>query len=123
MEFFKDYLNTIDQIEQRDKMESILNWINKTFPNLEPKVAWNQPNFTDHGTFILGLSASKHHISIAPEQVALERFKKQIHEKGYHTTKELIHVKEKQELDFNLLKEIIQFNINDKKGNTTYWRK
>lgn len=123
MKEFEDYLESIDDIEQRDRMTEILNRIPLTFPDLVPRIAWNQPNFTDHGTFIIGFSIAKHHISIAPEKKALQQFEKEISEAGYTTTKELIKIKDTQEINFDLLEKIIQFNIEDKKDCQTYWRK
>ncbi|MEC6748497.1 DUF1801 domain-containing protein [Marinilactibacillus sp. XAAS-LB27] len=123
MKEFEDYLESIDDIEQRDRMTEILNRIALTFPNLVPRIAWNQPNFTDHGTFIIGFSIAKHHISIAPEKKALQQFVIEISEDGYTTTKELIKIKDTQEINFDLLEKIIQFNIEDKKDCQTYWRK
>lgn len=35
-------------------MEEVLGWVTKKFPNLKPKISWNQPILTDHGTFIIG---------------------------------------------------------------------
>ncbi|WP_080145477.1 iron chaperone [Marinilactibacillus piezotolerans] len=123
METFEEYLSTIDQIDQRDKMAHLLNWISETFPQLDQRIAWNQPNFTDHGTFIIGFSAAKQHISVAPETAALEKFSDMIEAAGYSATKMLFRIKQEQEIDYPLLEEIIQFNIEDKKDCTTYWRK
>ncbi|MCQ4950818.1 hypothetical protein NE646_14380, partial [Bittarella massiliensis] len=42
------------------------------FPDLTPKIAWNQPMFTDHGTFIIGFSAAKAHLAVAPERAGIQ---------------------------------------------------
>ena len=41
-------------------------WAERTFSGLEPRVAWNQPVFTDHGTFIIGISVSAGHLAVSP---------------------------------------------------------
>lgn len=43
MEIFKEFLCGIADLEQRIRMEEILNWVSEKFPVLEPRVAWNQP--------------------------------------------------------------------------------
>ncbi|MFC6464288.1 iron chaperone [Marinilactibacillus sp. GCM10026970] len=123
METFEDYLSTIDNIEQRDRMTEILSRLQKTFPELVPRIAWNQPNFTDHGTFIMGFSIAKQHISIAPEKKAILQFEAEIKQDGYAMTKELFKIKNSQDIDFELLEKITQYNIEDKKNCETYWRK
>ncbi|WP_208560937.1 iron chaperone [Marinilactibacillus kalidii] len=123
METFNDFLSTIDQIEQRDKLAKILDYIIETFPDLKQRIAWNQPNFTDHDTFIIGFSVAKQHISVAPEVKALLAFAAAIEKAGYETTKGLFKIKQSQTVDYDLLKAIIAYNIEDKKECQTYWRK
>ena len=53
------FLDGIDEPEKRDRMEDILNYIKGEFPQLEEVFKWNQPMFTDHGTFIIGFSIAK----------------------------------------------------------------
>ncbi|MDQ0158320.1 iron chaperone [Alkalibacillus salilacus] len=122
MEVFKDYLAKIDDPNQKERMETVLNWVKQTFPQLEPVVKWNQPMFQDHGTFIIAFSMAKHHMSIAPERVALEQFLDEIKEAGYETTKELLKIKWKEQVDYQLLEKMIAFNIEDKQNYTKFWR-
>lgn len=67
MDVFEEYLSGIENEAHRSKLREVLTWVKDTFPTLEPKIAWNQPMFTDHGPFILGFSASKPHFFISPE--------------------------------------------------------
>ena len=64
METFADYLSGMEKEEHRMKLKEVLSWIKRGFPNLETRIAWNQPMFTDHGTFILGFSVSKQHFAL-----------------------------------------------------------
>ena len=123
MEIFADYLAQIENVENRSRVGEVLNWVGDTFPNLTPKIAWNQPMFTDHETFIIGFSVSKNHLAIAPERVVINQFSSDIIESGYDHTNQLIRIKWKNEIDYVLLEKIIAFNILDKADCTTFWRK
>ncbi|MBN2268109.1 MAG: DUF1801 domain-containing protein [Acholeplasmataceae bacterium] len=122
MKTFEDFLNTIDLVEHQMKLKEILDWIKITYPNLKERIAWNQPMFTDHDTFIIAFSVSKKHIAIAPEKVAIDKFLKDIEASGYETSTMLFRIKWKDTVDYNLLKKIIDFNIESKKEHTKFWR-
>ncbi|WP_214760331.1 DUF1801 domain-containing protein [Exiguobacterium sp. s146] len=122
METFDDFLATIDDSKQRAKLDDVFVWVRKTFPQLEERIAWNQPMFTDHGTFIIAFSVAKAHFAVAPEAVPLEVFQERIQESGYTQTKQLFRIKWSQDVDYDLLRDIIAFNIEDKAGHTSFWR-
>ncbi|WP_413380323.1 iron chaperone [Alkalihalobacillus sp. 1P02AB] len=123
MYVFEEYLAKIDNPEHRDRTEEVLTWVTKEFPNLMPKIAWNQPMFTDHDTYIIGFSVSKQHLAVAPEKAGIDHFSDEIVEAGYDHTKELVRMKWNRPIDFSLLKKMIDFNIIDKADYTTFWRK
>ncbi|GLX68826.1 iron chaperone [Paenibacillus glycanilyticus] len=123
MEAFESYLTKIDHPEHRARTEEVLSWVAEKFPSLEPKLAWNQPMFTDHGTFIIGFSVSKQHMSVAPENIVIDRFADDIVKAGYDHTKGLFRIPWKNEVDFSLLEKLIAFNIEDKADCSTFWRK
>src|SRR5699024_12415293 len=75
-----------------------------------------------HGTFIIAFSKSKQHFSVAPEAKAIAKFTKQIDASAYSQTNNLFRIKWSQDVDYSLLKSIIQFNIEDKADCTTFWR-
>jgi len=56
MEVFEEFLAKIDNPQHLARVEEVLTWVPKKYPNLKPKIAWNQPMFTHHGTFIIGFS-------------------------------------------------------------------
>ena len=103
-------------------MEDILNYVKNNFPGLKEVIKWNQPMFTDHGTFIIGFSISKGHISLAPEPAAITLFEKDIEKAGYTQTQGIFRIKWTDKIDLNLLDKIIDYNIEDKKGMTSFWR-
>ncbi|HBU82245.1 MULTISPECIES: iron chaperone [Paenibacillus] len=123
MEVFAEYLARIDNLGHRDRTEEVLEWITKKYPNLVPKIAWNQPMFTDHGTFIIGFSVSKHHLAVAPEKAGINHFSDEIVKAGYDHTKELVRIRWDGPVDFSLLGKMIEFNITEKADCSTFWRK
>lgn len=119
---FQTYLNSIEDPGKRGRMESVLNFVKESFPHLKEEIKWNQPMFTDHGTFIIAFSMSKQHIAVAPERTVIERFEKEIEEAGYSHTRELFRIRWADKIDFGLLKKIVAFNIGDKKDCVKFWR-
>lgn len=122
MKNFIDFLQTIESPEKQLKLQGILDHIAKKFPELKQEIKWNQPMFTDHGTFILAFSVAKHHIAISPETEALDHFEKQIKQAGYERTKMLFKIKWSDDVKYELLDEIIAYNIKEKKDMTKFWR-
>ena len=123
MEFFLEYLMNIANPQHRVRMEEVLDWVIKEFPNLTPKIAWNQPMFTDHDTFIIGFSVAKLHMAVAPEKAGINHFSDEIVQAGYDHTKGLVRIRWDVPVDFSLLKKMIEFNILDKAECSTFWRK
>ena len=123
MNNFQIFLDNIDDMDKRERMKNILNNIKEEFPQLKEEIKWNQPMFTDHGTFIIAFSIAKNHISVAPEAVTINLFKNEIEESGYSHTKELFRIKWTDNIDYNLLFKLISFNISDKKDTASFWRK
>ncbi|WP_019534360.1 iron chaperone [Paenibacillus ginsengihumi] len=123
MEVFAQYLERINNHEHRARTEEVLAWVSRTFPQLVPKIAWNQPMFTDHGTFIIGFSVAKHHLAVAPERAGIMRFADDIVQAGYEHTKELVRIRWDRPVHYSLLEKMIEFNILDKADCSTFWRK
>ncbi|WYP26760.1 iron chaperone [Alkalihalobacillus sp. FSL W8-0930] len=123
MDVFAEFLEGIDNPDHRARTEEVLAWVLKTYPELAPKIAWNQPMFTHHETFIIGFSVAKQHLAVAPEKVVIDRFSDEIKEAGYDHTAQLVRMKWKMPTDFSLIGKLIEFNIQDKAEVTTFWRK
>ncbi len=123
LDVFSPYLDGIDQVTQRPRMEAVLRWVMATFPQLTPRIAWNQPMFTLHGTFIIGFSVSKGHMALSPEAAGIPPFHGDILNAGYSYTKQLVRLPWALPVDYGLLEKIISFNLEDKAGCTTFWRK
>ncbi|MHC1785708.1 MAG: iron chaperone [Christensenellales bacterium] len=123
MSTFEEYLSTLDAPLPREKTAEVLAWVAKTFPELERRIAWNQPMFLDHGTFIIAFSVAKEHLAISPEWVGMQPFMEELKKKGHRPTKMLFRFKWEEPFDYDILQRIIQFNITDKAQCSTFWRK
>lgn len=118
----KDFFSTITEPNQRKRLEELFEWTIENFPQLTIIIKWNQPMFTDHDTFIIAYNTSKKHLSIAPETVTIATFKDEIETSGYQHTDNIIKITWDQEIDFPLLKKIIEYNIREKAHYTKFWR-
>lgn len=123
MEVFENYLSEIYTPEHKERMSTILKWVLKTYPQLAGKIAYNQPMFTDHGTFIISFSLANKHIAVAPERQGIIALSELIQQSGYEHSKMLIRIPWERPVDYDLLSKIIEYNIDDKAGVTTFWRK
>lgn len=123
MEVFAEFLTGIDHPEHRERTEEVLTWVKNKYPHLKTEMKWNQPMFTDHGTFIIGFSVSKKHLAVAPERVAITHVQEDIVKAGYDFTKELVRIPWNSPIEYSLLEKMIEFNIWDKKDYTSFWRK
>ena len=122
-EVFEKYLSRIENETHLVRMREVLEWTKTRFPGLEPKIAWNQPVFTDHGTFIIGFSAAKQHFSVAPEPAAIRKFSREIQASGYSQGTNLFRIRWEEPVDYALLERIIEYNRQDKADCSAFWRK
>lgn len=122
MEVFADYLSRIENPRHYARTAEVLNWVGRTFCMLEPKIAWNQPMFTDHGTFIIAFSVAAKHLAVSPEQAGMARFTQEIAQAGYAQSKMLFRIPWDKDVDYPLLHRIIAFNCAEKAYCKTFWR-
>ena len=102
METFQDYIDTIDDIAHRKQFEEVIDWIDLNYPDLTKVIKW--------------------HMSISPEGKTIGIYKDEIEEAGYSFTSGLYRIKYSETVDYNLLKKMIDYNIEDKKGYQKFWR-
>lgn len=122
METLAEYVATIPDAQHRTKFLTLCQWVSETFPELQLRFGWRQPMFTHHGTFILGLKQTKKYITISPEVAAMKQFTAQLDAIGYAHTDNTFRIGWQEIVDYELLKAIIQFNMEDKANCTTFWR-
>ena len=123
METFKDFLDQITDPAQRARTQEVLSTVAERFPQLGTRIAWGQPTFTHHDTFIISFSLARQHLAVAPETKTLRHFAEDIKAAGYETTQMLLRLPWNKPVNYDLLKKMIAFNIQDKKDVTTYWRR
>lgn len=122
MKDLNEFFSAIQEPDHLKRIEELFAWMKEKFPQLEIVFKWNQPMFTDHGTYIISYSVSKKHISIAPETATIGTFEAEIEKAGYQHTPNIIKITWDQKIDYALLEKIIAHNIKDKIHYTKFWR-
>ena len=123
METFNEFLSTIENPQHQSITKEVLDWVSNQYPHLVQRIAWNQPMFTDHGTFIIAFSIAKHHLAVTPEKAGIDHWVDEIEKAGYSYTGMIVRFPWNQPIDFGLIAKMIEFNIEDKKTCETFWRK
>ena len=117
-----EYLATIPNDDNRARMVDVLDWVSHNFPELELRIAWNQPMFTHHGTYIIGFSAASKHMAIAPERATMIRFEPVMRERGTDFGTMLARQPWNKPIDYELLDAFIQHQLEEKQDITSFWR-
>ncbi|EEB62362.1 iron chaperone [Corynebacterium amycolatum] len=126
-EFFADHLSRVDDDTQRAVALEVLEWVHEKYPELGVRIAWNQPMFTLGGTFIIGFSYAKKHMAIAPERAGIEKFSDEFDAHGLSYGKMMVRFPwpkdgKAESMPLDLLAKMIEFNMEDKRGMTKFWR-
>lgn len=108
--------------EQRAKLEDLLGWISRAWPQLELVMKWNQPMFLHHGTYIIGFSVFPKNIAVGPEAALMERMRADIEAAGYTTTQRLFRIGWNDPVNHDLLTRIINTQITEKATTSGLWR-
>ena len=117
-----EYLATIPNGDNRARMVDVLDWVSHNFPELELRIAWNQPMFTHHGTYIIGFSAASKHMTMAPERATMIRFEQVMRERGTDFGTMLARQPWTKPFDYELLNAFIQHQLAEKQDITSFWR-
>lgn len=117
-----EFLTTIPDGAKRERMIEVLEWVQATYPDLEMRIAWSTPMLTHHGTFIIGFSAAKMHMSVSPEKATMDHFAGFMQERGTDRTAMLARQPWSKPFDYELLAEFIDYQLATKKDVTTFWR-
>ncbi|MCO4358629.1 DUF1801 domain-containing protein [Staphylococcus agnetis] len=124
MKTFEAFLETIEKPAHREKLKNVVEQLLNEYPELTLEIKWNQPMLLlkDNGTFILGLSKAKPHFAIAPEIETRNYFDDAIKQADYDATKMIIKIKWTDDVNFDLIRKMIDKNIADKQHTTKFWR-
>lgn len=117
-----EYLATIPNDAKRAQMVDVLVWVGLTYPELELRIAWNQPMFTHHGTYIIGFSAASKHMAMAPERATIIRFEPVMRERCTDFGKMFARQPWDKPFDYELATAFIEHQIESKRDITTFWR-
>ena len=117
-----EYLETIPDDDNRERMVDVLVWVGLTYPELELRIEWNQPMFTHHGTYIIGFSAASKHMTMAPERATMIRFEPVMRERGTDFGKMFARQPWNKPFDYELLDAFIQHQLTEKQDITSFWR-
>lgn len=117
-----EFLATIPDDDNRAQMLDVLVWVGLTYPELELRIAWNQPMFTHHGTYIIGFSASSKHMAMAPERATMIRFEPVMRERGTNFGKMFARQPWNKPFDYEFLDAFIQHQLGQKQDITSFWR-
>ncbi|SIA68938.1 Uncharacterized conserved protein [Mycobacteroides abscessus subsp. abscessus] len=117
-----EYLATIPNDDNRARMVEVLDWVAQHYPELELRIAWNQPMFTHHGTYIIGFSAASKHTAMAPERATMIRFEPVMRERGTDFGTMLARQPWDKPFDYELLNAFIQHQLTEKQDVTSFWR-
>lgn len=112
-------LNFIDHSFQ---LRDILVLSRPTYPELELRIAWNQPMLTHHGTYIVGFSAASRHMTMAPERATMIRFEPVMRERGTDFGKMFARQPWNKPFDYELLDAFIEHQLTERQDITSFWR-
>lgn len=117
-----EFLATIPNDDNRARMVEVLNWVAEHYPELELRIAWNQPTFTHHGTYIIAFSAAPKHMAVAPKLATMIRFEPVMRERGTDFGKMFARQPWGKPFDYELLDAFIQHQLAEKQDITSFWR-
>ena len=114
------YLATIPNGDNRARMVDVLVWVGLTYPELELRIARNQPMFTHHGTYIIGFSAASKHMAMVPERATMIRFEPVMREHCTDFGKMFARQPWNKPFDYELLDAFIQHQLTEKQDITSF---
>ena len=117
-----EFLATIPSADNRERMVDVVVWVGLTYPELELRIAWNQPMFTHHRTYIIGFSAASKHMAMAPERTTMIRSEPVMRERGTDFGKMFARQPWDKPFDYELLDAFIQHQLKEK-GDVTSFRR
>lgn len=122
-ELVKDFLNQITNKDLFNKLNDILEWIKSNYPELALEYKWNQPMLTKNGTYIMGFSVSKKHLSVGLEAIVMKHFQDKLDQLGIEHGKMIFKIKENEMVNYDLIKELIDHIVDLKREDVTFWHR
>lgn len=119
---FPEFLQTIPDPDNRKKMNEVIAWVKETYPELDFRMAWSQPMFTAHSTFIIGFSAAAKHLAVSPERATMLHFEDNLKSRGTNYSKMLVRMPWNEPIDYELISSFINYQLETKKDIHSFWR-
>jgi uncharacterized protein len=105
----EDYLASLDRMKAKT-IRAVLESILTQFPELEVKISWNVPQIHRDGQYVLGVSALKSHLSLAPWSArVIEDFRARLEQ--YVVRKNLFQIPVDWEIDAGLLNDLVRARL------------
>jgi uncharacterized protein YdhG (YjbR/CyaY superfamily) len=105
----EEYLASLDPTKERT-IRSIIDLILTEFPELESKIAWNEPQIHRNGKYVVGIVAYKHHLTFAPWSVnVIDNFKVRLGK--YVLFKNCFQIPVDWEIDRELVKDLVRARL------------
>lgn len=123
MNIFDDYLASLSDPQAKCLTEEILIWVTEHYPDLEKLITWSSPTFVAHGTHIISFKATKKHLAVTLEGPTIRHFSERFTQLGLKFGTMNVNFPWNLPLNTELLTDLIEFNLNDKKDLTSFWRK
>lgn len=106
-----DYLLSLDSTKG-GTLKSVIDFILKTFPDLDCKLAWNVPQICKGSDYVFGVSALKNHLALAPWSTAvIKAFKERLEGEGYVVKKNLFQIPNEWRIDEELLRNLVKARL------------
>lgn len=123
MHEFDEFIEKIENPKHKKRFVEIIRWVDEKYPKIKREIKWNEPVYTDHGTFIISFNIRKQHLSFCPEHRTIKKFEEEIKEREYGYGMMVVKIKWKHETPYDIIEKMIDFNIEDKKDYKAFWRK
>lgn len=108
-ETVEDYLASLDP-QKGATLGKVLACIRGSFPSSTVKLAWNVPQVQIAGKYVFGMSAAKHHLSLAPwSEAVMTEFAARL--APYETTKGLFKIPVDWDVDCALITDLINARV------------
>ncbi len=95
------------------RLEELRQIISNTAPEMTERMSWQMPTFYYKGN-IIHFAAHKKHIGIYPGPEAVKFFADRL--KDYKTSKGAIQIPNNREIDIELIRDIVKFNMEKNRG-------
>lgn len=117
------FLAEVENSRLSIKLKEIISWIETTYPNFKLEYKWNQPMLTKNGTYIMGFSVSKKHLSVGLEDIVMKHFQDKLDQLGIEHGKMIFKIKENEMVNYDLIKELIDYIVDLKREDVTFWHR